>query len=93
MPNSPEKERVGQVKMFKDTFQGGFLSILYSIGSKPLDIWSSEVRRNNNFDSRVDLGLPEDIVPEDMHFKIDSLPLPWQFVDHAPQSPFVFRCY
>ena len=25
--------------MFKNTFQAGFLSILYSIGSKPLQIW------------------------------------------------------
>ena len=25
--------------MFKNTYQSGFLSILYSIGSKPLQIW------------------------------------------------------
>lgn len=25
--------------MFKNTFQSGFLSILYSIGSRPLEIW------------------------------------------------------
>lgn len=28
--------------MFKNTFQSGFLSILYSIGSKPLQIWDSQ---------------------------------------------------
>lgn len=28
--------------MFKNTFQSGFLSILYSIGSKPLQIWDKE---------------------------------------------------
>ena len=28
--------------MFKNTYQSGFLSILYSIGSKPLQIWDSE---------------------------------------------------
>ena len=28
--------------MFKNTYQSGFLSILYSIGSKPLQIWSKE---------------------------------------------------
>lgn len=28
--------------MFKNTFQSGFLSILYSIGSKPLQIWDNE---------------------------------------------------
>jgi hypothetical protein len=30
--------------MFKNTFQSGFLSILYSIGSKPLQIWEKKVR-------------------------------------------------
>jgi len=29
--------------MFKNTFQSGFLSILYSIGSKPLQIWDKSV--------------------------------------------------
>lgn len=29
-------------KMFKNTFQSGFLSILYSIGSKPLQIWDKQ---------------------------------------------------
>ncbi|KAJ6934481.1 LOW QUALITY PROTEIN: hypothetical protein NC651_009483 [Populus alba x Populus x berolinensis] len=30
------------LKMFKNTFQSGFLSILYSLGSKPLQIWDKE---------------------------------------------------
>ncbi|KAL0397390.1 UNVERIFIED_CONTAM: Cilia- and flagella-associated protein 20 [Sesamum calycinum] len=30
-------------EMFKNTFQSGFLSILYSLGSKPLQIWDKEV--------------------------------------------------
>ncbi|KAL5150610.1 Cilia- and flagella-associated protein 20 [Glycine soja] len=30
-------------KIFKNTFQSGFLSILYSLGSKPLQIWDKEV--------------------------------------------------
>ncbi|RYR32460.1 hypothetical protein Ahy_A10g047027 isoform C [Arachis hypogaea] len=29
-------------RMFKNTFQSGFLSILYSLGSKPLQIWDKE---------------------------------------------------
>ncbi|CAN1844431.1 Cilia- and flagella-associated protein 20 [Linum perenne] len=29
--------------MFKNTFQSGFLSILYSLGSKPLQIWDKEI--------------------------------------------------
>ena len=33
--------------MFKNTFQSGFLSILYSIGSKPLQIWD---KQGNAFD-------------------------------------------
>ena len=33
--------------MFKNTFQSGFLSVLYSIGSKPLQIWEKEVRNGH----------------------------------------------
>jgi len=33
--------------MFKNTFQSGFLSILYSIGSKPLQIWDKNVRNGH----------------------------------------------
>ena len=33
--------------MFKNTFQSGFLSILYSLGSKPLQIWESEVQNGS----------------------------------------------
>ncbi|KAG6424821.1 hypothetical protein SASPL_115241 [Salvia splendens] len=34
---------VAAEEMFKNTFQSGFLSILYSLGSKPLQIWDKEV--------------------------------------------------
>lgn len=37
------------LKMFKNTFQSGFLSILYSIGSKPLQIWDKKVSRSYHF--------------------------------------------
>lgn len=33
--------------MFKNTFQSGFLSILYSIGSKPLQLWDKKVRNGH----------------------------------------------
>ena len=33
--------------MFKNTFQSGFLSILYSIGSKPLQIWEKKVKNGH----------------------------------------------
>merc|ERR1711898_79472 len=35
------------INMFKNTFQSGFLSILYSIGSKPLQIWDKKVRNGH----------------------------------------------
>ncbi|XP_074530888.1 cilia- and flagella-associated protein 20-like [Halichoeres trimaculatus] len=33
--------------MFKNTYQGGLLSILYSVGSKPLQIWGQKVRNGH----------------------------------------------
>ncbi|CAB1419305.1 unnamed protein product [Pleuronectes platessa] len=42
--------------MFKSTFQSGFLSILYSIGSKPLKIWEKQVKNG-----RVERITDEDI--------------------------------
>lgn len=36
-----------ETTMFKNTFQSGFLSILYSIGSKPLQIWDKKVRNGH----------------------------------------------
>ena len=37
--------------MFKNKYQSGFLSILYSIGSKPLEIWGKEVK--NGYIKRI----------------------------------------
>jgi len=33
--------------MFRNTYQSGFLSILYSIGSKPLQIWDANVKNGH----------------------------------------------
>lgn len=33
--------------MFRNTYQAGFLSVLYSIGSKPLQIWDKKVRNGH----------------------------------------------
>jgi len=33
--------------MFKNTFQSGFLSVLYSIGSHPLQIWDTKVKNGH----------------------------------------------
>ena len=37
--------------MFRNTFQSGFLSILYAIGSKPLQIWRKNI--NNGYVKRI----------------------------------------
>lgn len=34
--------------MFQNTYQSGFLSILYSIGSKPLQIWDKSSTKFHN---------------------------------------------
>ena len=39
--------------MFRNTFQSGFLSILYSLGSKPLEIWQGEGKRGAHFGVHV----------------------------------------
>ncbi|TNN19221.1 Cilia- and flagella-associated protein isoform 2 [Schistosoma japonicum] len=33
--------------MFRNTFQSGFLSILFSVGTKPLQIWDKKVRNGH----------------------------------------------
>ncbi|CAK9295242.1 unnamed protein product [Gordionus sp. m RMFG-2023] len=33
--------------MFKNTFQSGYLSVLYSLGSKPLQLWDTKVRNGH----------------------------------------------
>ena len=43
LPTAPREPP--RAAMFKNAFQSGFLSILYSIGSKPLQIWDKKVRR------------------------------------------------
>ena len=60
--------------MFKNTFQSGFLSILYSIGSKPLQIWDKKVRNGHikritdqdiqvyNFEILPDAGLTRNML-------------------------------
>lgn len=39
--------QIFQLEMFKNTFQSGFLSILYSIGSNPLQIWDKKVKNGS----------------------------------------------
>uniref|UniRef100_A0A7S0Q1R5 CFA20 domain-containing protein n=1 Tax=Coccolithus braarudii TaxID=221442 RepID=A0A7S0Q1R5_9EUKA len=42
-----QRRSIAQGSMFKNTFQSGFLSILYSIGSKPLQIWEKHVQNGH----------------------------------------------
>merc|ERR1711865_572848 len=44
---SPAPCTQARATMFKNTFQSGFLSILYSIGSKPLQIWEKKARNGH----------------------------------------------
>ncbi|KAL0085946.1 flagellar associated protein [Phycomyces blakesleeanus] len=37
--------------MFKNTFQSGFLSILYSLGSEPLQLWATHLPTNDSNDN------------------------------------------
>jgi len=53
-PTAPCALRRPPRAMFRNTFQSGFLSILYSIGSKPLQIWDKEV--NNGHIKRLTDG-------------------------------------
>lgn len=59
--------------MFKNTFQSGFLSILYSIGSKPLQIWDKKVRlstlftRNIKYHRHSDSWMATRRLPSSMH--------------------------
>ena len=41
--------------MFKNTFQSGFLSILYSIGSRPLQIWDKKVSVTVPYYEQIDV--------------------------------------
>lgn len=43
--------------MFRNTFQSGFLSILYSVGSKPLQIWDKKVRLDSASSRPESMGL------------------------------------
>ena len=57
-------------EMFKNTFQSGFLSILYSIGSKPLQIWDKKVRN----------GHIKRITDQDIQVKLSALILKEIFI-------------
>lgn len=43
--------------MFQNTYQSGFLSILYSIGSKPLQIWD---KSSNSFLIQFTMDISKD---------------------------------
>merc|ERR1711935_1151057 len=47
MGATAQRHYQARTDMFKNTYQSGFLSILYSIGSKPLQIWEKKVRNGH----------------------------------------------
>jgi hypothetical protein len=47
--------------MFATAYQKGFLSILYSVGAKPLQIWSSEAR-NGHVERVVDQEVGSSVI-------------------------------
>ena len=53
--------------MFKNTYQSGFLSILYSIGSKPLQIWD---KQSNLFDYSVHNGHIKRLTDQDIQSSV-----------------------
>merc|ERR1712137_253877 len=42
-----QKNKTAVSNMFRNSYQSGFLSILYSIGSKPLQIWQQNVKNGH----------------------------------------------
>ena len=64
--------------MFKNTFQSGFLSILYSIGSKPLQIWDKKVRYPSRSYSQSTFSLSLSLQVRNGHIK--------RFTDNEIQS-------
>jgi len=74
--------------MFKNTFQSGFISILYSVGSQPLKIWDKKVRTSQIFQrlttpvhrldcvtSRVRLFAHDCLIYREIHNPEDQLAL------------------
>jgi len=45
-PGMAAKLGQGPTSLFKGTFQSGFISILYAIGQRPLEIWEKQVIHN-----------------------------------------------
>lgn len=53
--------------MFKNAYQSGFLSILYSIGSKPLQIWD---KKSTNFHNLVENGHIKRLTDQDIQSSV-----------------------
>jgi hypothetical protein len=73
--------------MFKNTFQSGFLSVLYSIGSKPLQLWDKIVR--NGHIKRI---TDNDIQVKKKQFKAAlNLEINWFFYEY--EVPCLRNCW
>jgi hypothetical protein len=51
----------GLSKMFRNSYQSGFLSVLYSIGSKPLAIWDRSVK-NGHIKRLTDMDIQSSVI-------------------------------
>ncbi|WZN62581.1 cilia- and flagella-associated protein 20 [Chloropicon roscoffensis] len=69
--------------MFRNTYQSGFLSILYSIGSKPLSIWDKNVR--NGHIKRITDGDIQSSVLEIMGTNVSTIYIT------CPADPAIFE--
>jgi hypothetical protein len=56
--------------MFQNTYQSGFLSILYSIGSKPLQIWDKSSIQFYLFKSLVHNGHIKRLTDQDIQSSV-----------------------
>ncbi|KAI9472104.1 MAG: flagellar associated protein [Benjaminiella poitrasii] len=50
--------------MFRNTFQSGFLSILYSLGNEPLQLWSSHVSTDDSQDDDTSFSHIEQVADD-----------------------------
>jgi hypothetical protein len=81
--------------MFRNTFQSGFLSILYSLGSKPLEIWQGEGegRRALSTMYRNGKGRADSIFVKHKHPRLAFVLAGWQapIFRHMLSLEWVFR--
>jgi len=46
-PSMANRSQSGPTSIFRSTYQSGFLSVLYAIGQRPLELWEKQVRNGH----------------------------------------------